>query len=113
MSNVLKTAQLHKSFSANTTLVSKNVSTLTFLFLVLVLRIYFRFVTLNFQLEILHHFTHFDPLFASLSMKFFHFRKRVGMEGRKGKNWKKNSQEKMSCYNLHNYNSPSFVVVAE
>jgi hypothetical protein len=59
---VLKIAQLHKSCNTNTVLVSKNASTWTLMFLVLVLRIYSCFVASTFQLESLHYFTPFDPL---------------------------------------------------
>jgi len=59
---VLKTAQLHKSCNINTVLVSKNATTRTLVFLVLVLRIYSCFVASTFQLESLHYFAPFDPL---------------------------------------------------
>jgi len=62
MNNVLKTAQLHKSCDTNTVLVSKNASTWTLVFLVLVFRIHSCFVASTFQLESLHYLTPFDPL---------------------------------------------------
>jgi len=117
--NVLITTQLHKSCSTNTTLVSKNASTWTLVFLVLVLRIYSCFVASIFSLKVCI-ISHFWSSIRQVQVEIFLPLKNNGVGGRVRKEnyWKQNSQTAnvlfiSNLHNLYHCNSPNYTVVAE